>query len=46
VRLGDAIRVESAPEQRLNSVFQVRAVRHHLSRRSGMVTEIDFWGLP
>jgi phage protein D len=46
VKLGDAIRIEQAPDDRLNDVFQVRAVYHRLSRRVGLVTEISFWGLP
>ena len=46
VQLGDAIRIEKAPDDRLNDVFQVRALRHHLSRHRGLVTELDFWGLP
>lgn len=46
VVLGDAIRIEGAPDARLNNVFQVRALRHRLSRRVGLVTEIAFWSLP
>lgn len=46
VRLGDAIRVEQAPDPRLNDTFQVRAIRHRLSRQTGMVTDVCFWGMP
>jgi phage protein D len=46
VQLGDAIRIESAPDDRLNAVFQIRAIRHRLSRRSGLVTELEFWDMP
>jgi phage protein D len=46
VKLGDAIRIKDAPDARLNNTFQVRAVRHHLSRMGGLVTEVDFWSMP
>ncbi len=46
VKLGDAIRLEEVPDDRLNDVFQVRAVRHQLSRRMGLLTEVKFWDLP
>jgi phage protein D len=46
VKLGDAIRIEDAPDDRLNNVFQVRAVRHRLSKRVGLVTQVEFWDLP
>jgi phage protein D len=46
VRLGDAISVEKAPDERLNKVFQVRSVRHRLDRKVGLITEIDFWSIP
>jgi phage protein D len=44
--LGDAIRIEDAPDERLNNVFQVRAIRHRLDRRLGLITEADFWDMP
>jgi hypothetical protein len=46
VKLGDAIRIEEAPDDRLNNVFQVRAIRHRLSKRTGLVTHVAFWDLP
>lgn len=46
LKLGDAIRIERAPDERLNDTFQVRAIYHHLSRKLGLVTEVEFWGLP
>ena len=44
--LGDALRIEKAPDDRMNDTFQARTIRHRLSRRFGLVTDIDFWGMP
>lgn len=46
VQLGDALRVENAPDERFNTTFQVRALRHWLSRTVGLITELDFWKMP
>lgn len=45
VKLGDAVRVAGAPDARMNGTFQVRAVRHTLTKRGGFTTEIAFWSL-
>jgi phage protein D len=46
LKLGDAFRVERAPDERLNDTFQVRAIHHHLSRKLGLITAFEFWKLP
>ena len=46
IQLGDALRIEDAPDDRLNETFQVRTVRHWLSRQVGLITELDFWKMP
>jgi len=46
IKLGDALRIEEAPDERLNQTFQVRSVRQRLNRERGLVTEIVFWGMP
>jgi phage protein D len=46
IALGDGLRIEQAPDDRMNDTFQARAIRHRLSRRLGLVTDIDFWGMP
>jgi hypothetical protein len=46
LKLGDAFRVEQAPDERLNDTFQARAIRHHLSRAQGLVTSVEFWKVP
>ena len=45
VKLGDAVRLRQAPGQVLNDTFQVRAVHHHLDKRGGFYTTIDFRSL-
>lgn len=45
VKLGDAIRVQSAPEEELNGTFQVRSVTHRISKNEGFVTLIGFRGI-
>ncbi|MFX0194500.1 MAG: hypothetical protein ACFFCW_00135 [Candidatus Hodarchaeota archaeon] len=42
VRLGDAIAIEGVPTESLNGLFQVRRVRHQLSKIRGFTTTIDF----
>ncbi|NWG18882.1 MAG: hypothetical protein HXY39_01010 [Chloroflexi bacterium] len=46
IALGDALRIEQAPDSRLNDTFQARAIRHRLTRRRGLLTDIDIWGMP
>jgi phage protein D len=45
VALGDGVRIQGAPDGRLNGEFQVRSVRHHLTKRAGFTTEVGFWSL-
>jgi len=45
VKLGDAIRITGAPDDRMNATFQVRSVHHRLTKRAGFTTEITFWSL-
>lgn len=42
VRLGDAIRLRGLADESLNTFFQVRRVRHRLSKAGGFTTEIGF----
>lgn len=42
VRLGDAIRLRGLPDSSLNTFFQVRRVRHRLTKAGGFTTEIGF----
>jgi phage protein D len=46
LKLGDAFEIRQAPDERLNDTFQARAIHHHLSRRLGLVTAVEFWKLP
>jgi len=46
IALGHGLRIEQAPDERMNDTFQARTIRHRLSRRFGLVTDIDFWGMP
>jgi phage protein D len=45
VKLGDAIRIAGAPDDRMNATFQVRSVHHRLTKRAGFITDITFWSL-
>lgn len=45
VGLGDGVRIQGAPDQRLNGEFQVRSVRHHLTKLVGFTSEVGFWSL-
>ena len=45
VALGDAIEVTGAPEVSQNGLFQIRAIHHRLSRKTGFITHIEFWSL-
>jgi phage protein D len=42
VRLGDALRLESMPDESLNRRWQVRSVTHRLTKAGGFTTEIGF----
>jgi phage protein D len=42
VRLGDAIRLRGLADESLNTFFQVRRVRHRLTKADGFTTEIGF----
>ena len=42
IRLGDAIRLRGLADETLNTFFQVRRVRHRLTKASGFTTEIGF----
>jgi phage protein D len=42
VRLGDALRVQQAPEEELNGTFQVRSVTHRITKAGGFTTLIGF----
>ncbi|WP_305044240.1 hypothetical protein [Geoalkalibacter sp.] len=45
VKLGDAVRVQQAPESEHNGTFQVRAVTHRITKTQGFVTTIGFRGI-
>jgi phage protein D len=45
VRLGDALRLQSVPEQALNAAYQVRAVTHRITKLGGFTTDIQFRSL-
>ena len=42
VKLGDAIRLRDAPQDDLNETFQVRSVRHRITKLGGFTTTIGF----
>jgi hypothetical protein len=42
VKLGDAIRLKSLPDESLNASFQVRAVTHRITKSAGFTTTIEF----
>lgn len=42
VKLGDAIAIEGVPTENLNGLFQVRRIKHQLSKNSGFITTIYF----
>ncbi|HXU31999.1 MAG TPA: hypothetical protein VN851_15620, partial [Thermoanaerobaculia bacterium] len=42
VRLGDSIRLRGLADESLNTFFQVRRVRHRLTKAGGFTTEIGF----
>lgn len=46
VRLGDSIRLRGLADEALNTFFQVRRVRHRLSKAGGFTTEIGFHSIP
>ena len=45
VKLGDAIQLRNVPDDRLNTKFQVRSVRHHIDKTTGFTTRIGFRAL-
>jgi len=45
IHLGQAVRFANAPDPRMNATFQVRSIRHHLSKKSGFTTTLTFWSL-
>lgn len=44
VKLGGTVEFKECPQEELNQLFQVRQVRHILSKNSGFITEIGFCG--
>ena len=40
--LGDALELRNMPDQALNETFQIRSVRHHVSKQRGFTTTIHF----
>lgn len=42
VKLGDALEIKKMPAPDMNGVFQVRKVRHLLSKETGFITKIGF----
>lgn len=42
VKLGDAVEIEGVPTGSLNGLFQVRRVKHRLSKDRGFITTVDF----
>lgn len=42
IKLGDAIKIENMPQPEHNGTFKITGVAHHLSRRKGFYTTIDW----
>ncbi|EKU99374.1 phage protein D [Leptolyngbya sp. PCC 7375] len=42
IKLGDAIKIEKMPQAQHNGTFKITGVAHHLSRRKGFYTTIDW----
>jgi len=42
VKLGDAIRLKSVPDDTLNASYQVRALTHRITKSGGFTTTLDF----
>lgn len=42
VKLGDAVRIREVPNDDLNDTFQVRAIKHRITKREGFITSIGF----
>jgi phage protein D len=42
VKLGDAIRLKSLPDESLNASFQVRSITHRIIKSAGFTTTIEF----
>ena len=45
VFVGDGMRIKDAPDDRVNGDFQVRAIRHRITKTKGFTTEIGFRGV-
>jgi hypothetical protein len=42
VKLGDALRLKSLPDETLNASYQVRAVTHRITKSGGFTTSVEF----
>ncbi len=42
VKLGDAVQLRGLPDDTLNTSFQVRSVRHRITKRGGFTSDIGF----
>lgn len=42
---GDSLRIKDAPDDRVNGDFQVRTVRHRITKSEGFTTDIEFRGI-
>jgi phage protein D len=45
IRLGDAIRVRNAPDDRINDRFKVTGVTHRITKAAGFLTTVEFEGI-
>ncbi|MBO9398557.1 hypothetical protein J7400_17935 [Shimia sp. R9_2] len=45
ITLGDTIRLQSMPEPDLNATFQIRGVRHRITKATGFLTHLTFQAL-
>jgi len=45
IKLGDAIEIKNLPDNKMNGVFQVRSIWHHLSKQTGFITKIEIRGI-
>jgi len=43
IRLGDAVAIRGLPDSTINGEFQVRGVRHYLSKTKGFTSRISCW---
>jgi phage protein D len=42
VKLGDALRLQSVPDESLNASYQVRTITHRITKSAGFTTTIEF----